>query len=71
MDHQNSCGHDKGSWKVFCDRGGNWVLNMLCEDCGTSFGRRIKWNDSTGTIADKEPTFDILGRLNWPNDRNK
>jgi len=66
MGQQNECVHDKGSWKVILDLGGNWILRMECEICEVRFDRGIKWNDGTGTMTEREPTFDILKRLNWP-----
>jgi hypothetical protein len=66
MGQQDLCLHDKGSWSVTLDLRGNWVLRLECEICEVRFDREIKWNEGTGTKPEREPTFDILKRLNWP-----
>ena len=63
---EDECFHDKGSWRVISSLNGNWLLRLECEECEVRFDREIKWNEGTGTTAEREPTYDILKRLNWP-----
>ena len=66
MNKNQLCYHDKGTWRILCNRAGNWVLIMECEDCGKGFDKIFKWTEQDQLVAEQDSTFEVLDRISWP-----